>query len=160
MSCEIVAVKGALFVLWGKPTRADMDRVEAALNDSVAKFGGPITCITRVPAAAPAPDAEARKHLNSLMPRVTQPCTTYHVLLEGDGFLAAMKRGILTSLFQLGFHKGSFFVHSSIKEVGLRVDKAVRVHVEDVLQLAKRGGLLDRTKALSLPPPGRAQPTL
>jgi hypothetical protein len=154
MSCEIVAVTGALFVLWGKPTRTDMDRVEVALNDCVSQFGGPITYITRVPAAAPAPDAEARKYLNSVMPRVTQSCSTYHVVLEGDGFLAAMKRGVLTSLFQLGFRKGSFFVHSSVKEVGLRVDKAVRVHVEDVLELAQRGGLLDRAKAHSVPPRG------
>lgn len=158
MSCEIVATKGALFVLWGKPTRADIDRVEAEINDCVAKFGGPITYITRVPAAAPAPDAEARKHLNALMPRVVRACSTYHAVLEGDGFLAAMKRGVVTSLFQLGFHKGSFFVHSSVKEVALKVDKAVRVHVDDVLELAKRGGLLDRSKALSIPP-GRFHPS-
>jgi hypothetical protein len=155
MSCEIVAATGALFVLWGKPTRADIDRVEAEINDCVAKFGGPITYITRVPTAAPAPDAEARKHLNALMPRIVHACSTYHAVLEGDGFLAAMKRGIVTSLFQLGFHKGSFFVHSSVGEVALKVDKAVRVHVDDVLELAKRQGLLDR-KTLSIPPLGRS----
>ncbi len=129
-----------------------MDRIEEQLRASVAEFGGPVVYITRVPVEAPAPDPEVRKYLNAIMPRIMQSCSTYHVVLEGNGFLAAMKRGIVTSLFQLGFRGGSFFVHSSVLEIELRVDKKFRPNVVGVIELADRRGLLRRSAPTSTPP--------
>jgi hypothetical protein len=153
MSCEIVATQGAVFCVWGKPTRSDVDRVEAQLRASALEFGGPVTYITRVPAQAPAPDGDVRKYLNAAIPRIMASCSTYHVVLEGVGFVAAMKRGILTSLFQLGFRKGSFFVHSSVEEVRLRVAKAVRPNVDELLKVAAKKALLTRSEFASVPAP-------
>jgi hypothetical protein len=34
-------------------------------------------------------------------------------LLEGTGFVAALKRGILAALFQIRWRRGTFFVHVS-----------------------------------------------
>ncbi len=158
MSCEIIATKGAVFSLWGKPQRADMDRIEAQIRTSVAEFGGPVVYITRVPVEAPAPDPEVRKYLNSIMPRIMQSCSTYHVVLEGNGFLAAMKRGIVTSLFQLGFRGGSFFVHSTVQEIEMRVDRRVRPNVAAVVELADRRGLLRRSAPASSTPPRPSPP--
>jgi len=152
MSCEIVATKGAVFCVWGKPTRRDLDRVDAQLRESAHEFKGPVTYITRVPAESPAPDSDVRKYLNAAMPRIMESCSTYHVVLEGVGFAAAMKRGILTGLFQLGFRRGAFFVHSSVEEVRLRVDNAARAHVDEVLKVAAKKELLTRSKFVSTPP--------
>jgi len=160
MSCEIITTPGAVFALWGKPVRADVDRVEAHLRASAEQFGGPVVYITRVPVEAPAPDADVRKYLNSVMPRVIESCSTYHVVLEGNGFLAAMKRGIVTSLFQLGFRGGSFFVHSSVQEVELRVDRKVRPQVAAVIQLADERGLLRRSAPVSMAPQSLTRPLL
>ena len=160
MSCEIITTPGAVFALWGKPVRVDVDRVEAHLRASAEQFGGPVVYITRVPVEAPAPDADVRKYLNSVMPRVIESCSTYHVVLEGNGFLAAMKRGIVTSLFQLGFRGGSFFVHSAVQEVELRVDRKVRPQVAAVIQLADERGLLRRSAPISMAPQSLTRPLL
>jgi hypothetical protein len=160
MGCEMVATPGAVFCVWGKPSRSDVDRVEAQLRASAHDFNGPVTYITRVPTKAPAPEGDVRKYLNAGIPRIMESCSTYHVVLEGVGFAAAMKRGILTSLFQLGFSKGAFFVHSSVEEVRLKVAKAVRPNVDELLELAKKNGLLTRTEFASmLPPPARPSQT-
>ena len=153
MSCEIVATKGAVFCVWGKPTRRDLDRVDAQLRESAHEFKGPVTYITRVPAEAPAPDSDVRKYLNAAMPRIMESCSTYHVVLEGVGFAAAMKRGILTGLFQLGFRKGAFFVHSSAEEVRAKVENAVRPNVDELLRVAAKKELLTRSKFASVPAP-------
>lgn len=151
MSCEIVATKGAVFALWGKPTRIDVDRIEAQLRASAEEFGGPVVYITRVPVDAPAPDPEVRKYLNAAVPRVMQFCSTYHVVLEGDGFLAAMKRGIVTSLFQLGFRRGSFFVHSSVQDVKPRLDEKMRPLLAALIEELEQRDLLRRSAPSSLP---------
>ena len=86
------------------------------------------------------------------MPRVMQSFSTYHVVLEGNGFLAAMKRGILTSLFQLGLRGNSFFVHSSVREIEPRVDRRLRPYVAAVVELADRRGMRIRWAPTSIPP--------
>jgi hypothetical protein len=142
MACEIISNEGAVFALWGKPTKADLDRVVDRVELIAHASGRPILYITRVPMAAPPPEADVRQHLNSLMPRFIKACSSYHVLLEGSGFVSALKRGILASLLQFGWRNGAFFVHENEKGVFAKVDRGVRPDVEAILQLANKRGLL------------------
>ncbi len=150
MACEIISVEGAVFVLWGKPTKADFDRVVDRVELIASATGRPIVYITRVPVNAPPPEGEDRAYLNSLMPRLMKACSSYHVILEGSGFISAIKRAILASLLQLGWRNGSFFVHENEKGVVAKVERAVRPDVEAILSLAKAKGLL------TAPPPDEA----
>jgi hypothetical protein len=49
---------------------------------------------------------------------IIEACSTYHVVRDGGGFGAAMKRGILTGIFQLSSGRKTFFVHAIVAEVG------------------------------------------
>src|SRR5689334_22648335 len=103
MACQLVTSDGALFALWGKPTREDLDLVINRVEQMSRTSGRPIVFIARIPVDAPPPDAEVRRRLDELMPRMRSACSAYHVLLEGVGFVSAVKRSILAGLMQFGW---------------------------------------------------------
>lgn len=143
MACQIISCEGAVFALWGKPTREDMELVVNRVELMCRTSGRPIVYITRVPVDAPPPDADARKRLDEVMPRMKAACSSYHVVLEGVGFVSAVKRAILAGLMQFGWPRGTFFVHATAKEVVFAVPKEVRRDVEAILNMAERQGLHD-----------------
>src|SRR5688500_15250625 len=117
MAVSIVTGRGCVFSVWGKPKKEDMDIIEKELRETAQASNGPVVYVTRVPTNAPAPDADVRRHLDSLMPKIVESCSTYHVVLEGKGFVAAIKRAVLNSLFQIRWKRGLFFVHQYASEV-------------------------------------------
>ena len=145
MSCEILSVDGAVFVLWGKPSKADLDRVVERVERVASDAGSPIVFIARIPEGAPAPEGEARAHMNALMPRFIKVCSSYHAVLEGRGFVSAVKRAILAGLSQFGFRNGTFVVHDSEKSVPSKVERSLRPRAEALLSLARTRGLLTAT---------------
>jgi hypothetical protein len=114
----------------------------AEVPAAAAKCGHPVVYVTRVPVDAPAPDAKFRAHLEQQMPDLVKSCSTYHVVLEGEGFAAAMKRGVLTGMFQLSWRRKTFFVHAKVDEVASSVPLAQRADVSTLLDAAQRRGLL------------------
>jgi len=134
-----------VFAHWGVPTVEDMDRVAAALREATAKAGHPAIYIARVPADAPPPDADVRRHLDRLMPLIVEQCSAYHVVLEGDGFFAAMKRAVLLGIFQVRWRRGIFFVHSTVADLLKETSAGERGVVARALEAAKRAGLLPTT---------------
>jgi hypothetical protein len=152
MACEIISVDRAVFVLWGKPTIRDLDRVLGRVERVASACGRSIVFIARIPENAPAPDNQARAHMNALMPSFITVCSSYHAVLEGGGFVSAVKRAILTGLLQFGFRQGTFFVHGEASGVLVKVAHELRQDAELVLSLAATKGLL------SAPPPGDSLP--
>jgi hypothetical protein len=142
MACQIISCEGAVFVLWGKPTKDDMELVRNRVALMAKTSGRPIVYITRVPVDAPPPDPDVRQRLNEVMPEMKRACSSYHVVLEGVGFVSALKRAILASLMQFGWPRGTFFVHASAKEAVFAVSKEARRDVEAILHMAERQGLL------------------
>ena len=130
-----------------------MDRVRNALQVAADECGHPVVYITRVPRNAPPPDGAARARLDELMPGIITVCSSYHVVLEGEGFAAAIKRGILTGLFQLSWRRRTFFVHASVDEVARNVGAEEQRAVSALLKLAATRGLLSGSVPDSLPPP-------
>ena len=147
MACEILSVEGAVFVLWGKPTKPDLDRVVDRVELIASASGQPIVFIARIPKGAPAPDDAARAHMNALMPRFVKATSSYHAVLEGSGFVSAIKRAILAGLLQFGFRNGTFFVHENEKGILPKVERHLRANVDSILTLASTRGLL------TAPPP-------
>jgi hypothetical protein len=147
MSCEILSIEGAVFVLWGKPTKRDLDRVVDRVELIASASGKPIVFIARIPKNAPAPDDESRAHMNALMPRFIAVCSSYHAVLEGSGFVSAIKRAILAGLLQFGFRNGTFFVHENEKSILGKTERELRPAAESILTLAATRGLL------TAPPP-------
>jgi len=142
MACEFITTPGGVFALWGEPKISDLERVKAAVEAAAASCGHPIVYVTRVPVEAPAPDAQFRARLEQAMPSFVKACATYHVVLEGDGFGAAMKRGILTGMFQLSWRRKTFFVHAQVAEVASSVALEQRAVVTRLLDAADVRGLL------------------
>ncbi len=142
MACDIFSTRGAVFALWGKPELADMDYVKAEVEAAAAACGHPVVYVTRVPVEAPAPDAEVRAHLDQLLPGILKACSTYHVVLEGEGFGAVIKRAILTGMFQLSWRRKTFFVHAKVSEVAASVSLGQRPDVDRLLHAAQMRGLL------------------
>jgi len=142
MACEIIDVEGAVFVLWGRPTQVDLDRVIERVEQVASAAGGPIVFVARVPQAAPAPDGAVRAHLNQMMPRFAKLCSSYHAVLEGGGFMSAIKRAIMAGLFQFGFRSGTFFVHETEHGITSKADGVDRARAQALLARAAAKGLL------------------
>jgi len=157
MAVSIVNGRGCVFSVWGKPKKEDMDLIEKELREAAAVSGGPVVYITRVPTNAPAPDADVRRHLDTLMPKIVESCATYHVVLEGKGFVAAVKRAVLNSLFQIRWKRGVFHVHAFASEVVHVVPPNKVPEVTAVLDRAKIVGLLTTEGPSSVPPPAKDQ---
>jgi hypothetical protein len=144
MSCEILSSEGAVFVVWGKETtKQDFDRVFDRIRLVHEATGAQVLYVTRVPVNAQPPSPEVRAYLDKLMPTAIAMCSSYHVVLEGMGFIAAMKRAVLAGLFQINWRRGMFFVHSLPRELLFKLDRAQRPIGEKILQLAEARGLLD-----------------
>lgn len=76
MAVKVIDSAGAVFAVWGKPTREDVDRVDEALKRVAERAGHPIVYVTRVPTDAPAPDDMVRKYLSMRCPMTSaQPPT-------------------------------------------------------------------------------------
>jgi hypothetical protein len=153
MACNIISNEGAVFVLWGKPNKADLERVIHRVELIASASQHPVVYVTRVPQNAPAPDADVRQFLNSLMPRFVKACSSYHVILEGQGFVSAFKRAMLISLLQFGWRNGTFFVHETDKGVFGKVARPDRPHVEAILATASAQGLLTAGPPEDVEPP-------
>jgi hypothetical protein len=158
MALDIVSVRGAVFALWGLPTKQDMDRILAALQAEVQECGHPVIYISRVPTGQHAPNAEVRKHLSQLTPMLAQAISSSHIVLEGEGFAAALKRGVLTGIFQLTPRRTSFFVHAVASEVPHSLDSALARVAQQLLEVAKARGLLDATGPCMTLPNATATP--
>lgn len=142
MACEVISTPGAVFALWGEPEVADIDKVRGAVENAAATCGHPVVYVTRVPVDAPAPSAPVRAKLDQAMPNLLKACSTYHVVLEGEGFAAAMKRGVLTGMFQLSWRRKTFFVHAKVTEVSDSVGLDLRPVVARLLEAARTRGML------------------
>jgi len=142
MACKVIDSSGAVFALWGQPSKGDIDHVHEEMQRVAQRSGHPIVYVTRVPKDAPAPDEEVRKYLSANMATMIKSCSSYHVIMEGTGFLAAMKRGALTSLLQPIWKKKVFYVHAQAREVAQSLAGAERKAAEEVLAHAERRGLL------------------
>lgn len=147
MACEIVSSDTGVFVLWGRPTKTDLDRVRDRVHRTAEAAGQRVVFVARVPEKAPAPDDEVRAHLKAIMPAFIEDCSSYHAVLEGGGFVSAAKRAILTGVLQLGFRSGTFFVHDHVDGILTKIERSSRPQAESLLTLAKARGLL------SAPPP-------
>lgn len=143
MACEIVSCRGAVFVLWGVPSTEDVDRIVLSLRAAVEQAGEPVVFVTRVPIDQPAPSAEVRRYLNESMPALLALISSYHAVLEGDGFTAAVKRAVLLGLFQLTWRRGVFSVHSRVADVPSVHEPKQRAATQRLLELARARGLLD-----------------
>jgi hypothetical protein len=142
VACDIIATPGAVFSRWGEPTVEDVDRVVFSIEAEAKRAEHPVVYVTRVPVAAPPPDSSARRRIDELMPRILRVCSTYHVIMEGEGFAAAMKRGVLTSLLQLSWRRRTFFVHGSVEELTRKTTDRERNAINRVLAAAAERGLL------------------
>jgi hypothetical protein len=106
-----------VFVLWGKPAMEDLDEIEQHVAMTVAKTGGPIVFIARIPENEEPPDAEVRKAVSDRLDGIFSRSLSYHVVMEGSGFFNSMKRSALAAIFFATGKKKKVFVHASVDEV-------------------------------------------
>jgi hypothetical protein len=90
--------------------------------------------------------------VSQIMPEVLASCSSFHVILEGDGFVAALKRGVMLSIFQMCRQRGILFVHSNCEEVHKHIDQRKGMALKHLLQRARDLGMLDRTPQTVAPP--------
>lgn len=141
MACEIVKRPGGIFVVWGVPSAEDMERVLLELTEAAAANGGKAVYITRVPVGAPAPDGVARARFNAVLPELMARVSSYHVVMEGTGFVAAFKRATLTTLLQPFWRRKVFYVHATCEDALSQMDDTFYVIAQDLLRTAEERGL-------------------
>jgi hypothetical protein len=77
----------------GVPTKQDMDRLVHAGQAAARECGHRVIYISRVPAHQPASSAEVRRYIShQLVPTLAESILASHIVLEGEGFAAALKR--------------------------------------------------------------------
>ena len=161
MAYSVLIGTGVAYCVWGRPSTKDVDEVLYQVRKAATVFGRPLIYITRIPVDAPAPDTEVRNYINSIMPEITEHCSSYHVVLEGTGFAAALKRGVLVGLFQVGRRRNLFHVHASATDVFRHVAPDCESSVRHLFARADALGLLHGAPPTSIAPtkpiPGRAK---
>lgn len=155
MACETIEQDGIFFALWGRPTIEDFEKVLSGIRQAVERRGKPVTYVSRVPYGAPPPDAEVRRYIAQIMPEVLANCSTFHVVLEGDGFVAALKRGVMLSIFQICRQRGTLFVHSTCDEVLKCIDEGHLPGLRVLFRRARDKGMLQRTPVSLTPVPSK-----
>ena len=142
MAYEVLSADGVVFSVWGETLVEDVAAVLEHVRAVVRECGHPIVYITRVPLDAPAPDAKVRSYINTIMPELTDLCSSYHVILEGGGLASAIKRGVLMGLFQVRRRRNMFHVHAEASEVAEQVALDRRDAVCALLKQADARGIL------------------
>jgi hypothetical protein len=146
MACELTKTGRVLFVLWGRPGISDIPLIIDAADDVIAKTGGPLIIIARVPPDTPPPDRIVQDAIKKRMGRLLEHCAAFHILMEGDGFPNVIKRSVLSGIFLGSGRRKTFFVHSTIEGLRKHVARDVSKHaVEAGLLAAERHGMLTRT---------------
>jgi hypothetical protein len=121
-----------------------MDRLVDAVQAEARECGHRVLYISRIPANQPAPSADVRRYISQLVPTLAEAISSGHIVLEGEGFAAALKRGVLTGFFQLlGSRRTTFVVHSVASDVPRGLESALAQVVHQLLEVAKAQGLLD-----------------
>jgi hypothetical protein len=142
MACRLIGTDRALLVVWGVPEPSDVDLIAEQIEMRLKLTGKPIFYVTRLPIESPVPSPEIRAHLSRCVLPFSSSCQQYHVIIEGDGFVAASKRAVLMSFSGLRAKCGVFFVHGSVQEFERRVSPEWRADVTRLLHLAEQRGLL------------------
>jgi hypothetical protein len=143
MTCETVGTDRTLLVVWGIADLGDAERVAQQVRLRIELTGKPILYVMRLPVDCPAPSAEVRRHIAVYMPDLVASVDQYHVILEGDGFAAATKRGVLTGLSRFWQKRGVFHVHSTVQQFERKVSPEWRADVTRLLHLAEQRRLLE-----------------
>jgi hypothetical protein len=142
MTYEIVGTDRASFVVWGAIELGDHETVFEQVKLRVVLSGRPILFVMRLPSECPIPSPTVREQIYAMMPEFAVHVAQYHVVLEGDGFAAATKRGMLTGLSQFWNRCGVFHVHTTVRQFEQKVPPEWRADATRLLYLAEQRGLL------------------
>jgi hypothetical protein len=129
-------------VVWGAPLQPDIEQVVQAIHSARLEYGAPVLYIARVPKEAPAPDRNTRKLIDRALPEFLANCSSYHVVMEGEGFFAALKRSVLTSTLLPSWRRRMFYVHAHCSDVGPAVTAPEQTACRQLFELAQQQGLL------------------
>jgi hypothetical protein len=142
LSIEVCSTPGAVFALWGEPTIEDVEKLLDQLRAACRASSGAVVYVARIPSDAPVPSAEVRRYIDRNMTELVRLCTSYHAVMEGSGFVAALKRGVLVSMQQLAGRSKTFFVHGTTDEVLQKIERSKGPAVRRLFQEARHKGLL------------------
>ena len=146
MPVETIVRPGVVFAVWGRPTVADVDKVERLIAKTASSSpGGKVVYVARIPANAPPPDTALVRYLLSRLGVFKEHCSAYHAIIEGSGFGVAIKRGIITTLLQFSQTRDMVFVHAQVDSVLKAVTKQGLQMVCSVLEEARQKGMFSET---------------
>jgi hypothetical protein len=155
MACEILDYKQVLFVLWGKPELADLERIRERVA-TLRPIVGPLVFIARVPVGAEPPSDEMRKEMARTMAEVVPQFVSYHAVFEGTGFVSAAKRAVLSTLFLASRMRAKYYVHAHMYEVASAVSPSMCNDVIAALKVFEDQRALNHRIESLRPPAGRA----
>ena len=143
MACSLVHRGRVLLALWGRPEHSDIETIVRRVHDR-HREAGPLVFIARVPATAEAPDEAVRKEISRRIPTILECCASYHAVLEGSGFVAAAKRAVLTTIFNLSRDRRRYHVHPACSDVLHAIPRSYAAEVATALELFESRGLLSK----------------
>jgi len=144
MACRILRSKGAVLTVWGKAQLSDLTEVTSNLELAVGESGGPVISVSILPAGVPPAEDAVRDQVMVLIPKLIGNCSSVHVVFEGEGFLAAIKRGVLTGLLRGTRRQHLFHVHGSRASMLTAIKgEAHAATVAGLMQLAQERGYFD-----------------
>lgn len=148
MACDIASNGPVVFVLWGTPELADLARILHEVAGVERIYGaGKAVYVARIPQDADAPPAHVRRVLSQKMPAFVERFQSYHVVLEGDGFGATIKRSALVGLNLLCRGRKKVFIHARHEEILREAPVEKRAHLIGAFRTFLPLGLLtDRVR--------------
>jgi hypothetical protein len=134
MACDISSKGRVVIVTFGDPEIADLERIMGHVVKVHEKTGLPILYVSRVLESSKPPSSQFNQALKTRMGELLALCCAFHAVMEGHGFLAAIKRTAVSAAFLTSGKRSLFHVHGTMDEMIRSVGPAHRPEVVEALR--------------------------
>jgi hypothetical protein len=131
-----------LFIRWREEcTAADVEEINAIIQRTNRNIGKRMIYIAVIPVGVPPPSPEARAALREGSNQAVEFCSSVHIVIEGEGMRRALIRSVSAGL--LLATRGSFHIHSGMREALTIARKATDFDLEKMLAEARKQDLFE-----------------
>ncbi len=140
MTCATGIVERVYLVRWEVPAAEDVQRILTEVANHHVRVGKKLYFVAVTTPESTAPDDATRRALGENLPKLLEWCESLHLVIEGKGFSATVRRAVAAGLFMVSGKRKSMFVHEDIWAALEMTDYKARKY--DIVALARSRGIL------------------
>lgn len=147
MSFAKLAVENVFIIRWITPESSDGEAIYSEVSHLSKQTGQKLIYVAVAPVDSPPPPDELRKIMAGNVEKMTQWCSSIHLVFEGKGFTQSMKRTAFASIVLISGNRGKMFVHEDIASVANAMDAKGKISFARAMRTADELGFFRRPMA-------------